>query len=71
MSIKIANLNVNDLSDRGKAARLLRDLLSFRVDTTATEETHIFFDKLMPLRCLAILLPIQHMGTDWPEVFSC
>lgn len=64
MAIKLACLNVKELRDRIKVARLLYDLLFFDVDVAAIQETYFVSDVVCSR---ATLLFIQHTGTGWPE----
>lgn len=61
MAIKLASFNVKGMRDQSKAACLFCDLLSFRVDMAAIQETHFVISILVC--CLMTSLFIQHMGS--------
>lgn len=70
LPISLASLSANGMKDRGKAAGLLRDLLSNAVDVDAVSR-HTLFAKLLLAFCLTAFSSIQHTVTDWPESSLC
>lgn len=70
MSIKLTSLNVRGMREQSKAARLLRDLLSFGVDVAANQETHFVSD----IHAIVLSNDFLVYSAYWnrqPEMLSC